>query len=1012
MNSGRAQVLGRRCGTCVAVAVSCIAAAFAQGDSNTPAVTRPARPATICYAAIAGWHEKLAATEIRRYAYLRTGAVLPVTALTDGVPTQDAVVVAVQQDPGLGALRKKGGLAELPKLGPAEFALRSATVDGHRVLLLIGGDGVGALYAAYRFAEHLGVRFYLHGDVVPDERIPLAWPALDETHRPLFALRGIQPFHDFPEGPDWWNLDDYRAYIAQLPKLRMNFIGLHTYPEGGPNAEPTVWIGLPEDALPDGRVRASYPASYQNTRRGNWGYEPKPTARFVLGADQLFERDDYGADVMGGLCPEPREPNDSNRLFDDTADLLRGAFTWARQLGVKTCVGTETPLTIPKAVQERLRAAGKDPLAADVRQKLYEGIFTRIARAYPIDYYWFWTPEGWTWDGTRAAQVQATLADVQAASAAATAVKARFELATCGWVLGPPDDRALFDKHLPKNIAVSCINRQVGMEPVERGFAQVQGRGKWAIPWLEDDPAMTAPQLWAGRMRADAVDARRYGCDGLLGIHWRTRGLSPTLAALAQAAWEQSWAAHVKQPMLTEGPVGGNAAAFPNNAIADTEDDPLYQTVRYDVSGYRFELPSGRYTVTLKFCEPHYDAPERRVFGVQLQGATAIDRLDVIAKVGRNRALDYTFPDIVVDDGWLRIDFLRIVELPAIAAIAITGAGGTRKVNCGGPAYQDYAADWPSGPQAPRSGLPTDDFYRDWARAEFGAEAGAKAAEILARIDGRLPRPADWFGGPGGLKSDGRPWTEAAKDYAFVDEFTALRPLVRGPGALERFEYWSNQLCYLRAIGKLGCAVHVLYRKLEELKASGDADARRAFARAAVVPAYREVAQDLRSVYQHLLATVSTPGEMGTVANWEQHILPLSIEPAAKTLREALGEDLPADLVLNQKYEGPVRILLRSLRPSIAAGERLALEPIVLSAAPVRTVSLHWRRIGENRFESVACRHVARGVYRVDFPAAGESGDIFEYYIEATLDGGQPARFPAAAPQLGQTVVVTPALDK
>lgn len=27
-------------------------------------------------------------------------------------------------------------------------------------------------------------------------------------------------------------------------------------------------------------------------------------------------------------------------------------------------------------------------------QDFYEGIFTRIQRAYPIDTYWIWTPEG------------------------------------------------------------------------------------------------------------------------------------------------------------------------------------------------------------------------------------------------------------------------------------------------------------------------------------------------------------------------------------------------------------------------------------------------------------------------------------------------------------------------------------------------------------------------------------------------------------------------------------------
>jgi hypothetical protein len=28
------------------------------------------------------------------------------------------------------------------------------------------------------------------------------------TCDPLFEIRGIQPFHDFQEGPDSWNQDD------------------------------------------------------------------------------------------------------------------------------------------------------------------------------------------------------------------------------------------------------------------------------------------------------------------------------------------------------------------------------------------------------------------------------------------------------------------------------------------------------------------------------------------------------------------------------------------------------------------------------------------------------------------------------------------------------------------------------------------------------------------------------------------------------------------------------------
>jgi hypothetical protein len=55
---------------------------------------------------------------------------------------------------------------------------------------------------------------------------------------------------------------------------------------------------------------------------------------------------------------------------------------------------------------------------------------------------------------------------------------------------------------------------------------------------MEDDPALLTAQLWAGRLRKDALDSWKYGCDGLLGIHWRTRILGPNISALAKAAWE------------------------------------------------------------------------------------------------------------------------------------------------------------------------------------------------------------------------------------------------------------------------------------------------------------------------------------------------------------------------------------------------------------------------------------------------------------------------------------------
>ncbi len=950
--------------------------------------------------------ETLAAREVQRYVYLRTGELLSISQPRRAMRQSEAIVVARKDRPTVRRLARESGIGPLvSQLGPEGYLLKTVRQNGRKLMLVVGGDDVGTLYAAYRFAERLGVRFYLHGDVIPDDRVAFKVPDLDEQGKPLFGLRGIQPFHDFPEGPDWWNLDDYKAILSQLPKLRMNFFALHTYPEGGPNAEPTVWIGLPDDIGPEGEVEFSYPASYQNTLRGNWGYTRKKTSDFVFGGSQLFEHDACASEVMIGMCPQPDSAEDCNEVFHRTGAMLQEAFKHANSLGVKTCVGTETPLTVPKRVQERIKAMGKNPADPAVVQELYEGIFLRAAKAYPLDYYWFWTPEGWTWQGVSSEQVKKTITDLKLAIEALKKVISPFQLATCGWVLGPQGDRAMFDRILPKEVSVSCINRQVGKEPVDSNFAKVEGRGKWAIPWLEDDPALTSAQLWTGRMRRDAFDALRYGCTGLMGIHWRTRILSPNILALAWAAWDQTpWGKSDVQPL---GPVGGNVAAFPNNAIADTDDDPLYQTVRYDMSAYRFAVPNGGYTVRLQFCEPHYREKGKRVFDVKIEDKKVIENLDIFGKVGQNRSLDYTFEDVGVADGQFDIDFVHRVEFPSIAAIAIKSDGFSKKINCGGPVYKDYEAD----PPPPARDLPADDFYADWALHQFGPEVAAEAAAIFDRLDGVMPRSSDWVGGPGGLRPDGRPWEQVNKEYAFVEELAALRSKVKGKGNLHRFDYWLDNFRYMRAASHARCVWAQYNAAMKKVKAEKSPEIRAKLARETALPLRKRLVGIVAEVYEHLLPTVSNAGEMGTVANWDQHILPSLLTQPGKELAQILGEELPPDAVLSKEYQGSPHLFVPTVRTSVQTGETLKLKVIFLDKKPPRETAIYWRPMGSGDYEKVPLTHVARGVYSVGFPprSAREADPrAFEYYVQVTAANGEVVHFPATAPDINQTVVVVP----
>jgi hypothetical protein len=56
------------------------------------------------------------------------------------------------------------------------------------------------------------------GDIIPDISVGQQFelPDVKEVGEPEFEIRGLQPFHDFPEGPDWWGAEEYKAIISQI----------------------------------------------------------------------------------------------------------------------------------------------------------------------------------------------------------------------------------------------------------------------------------------------------------------------------------------------------------------------------------------------------------------------------------------------------------------------------------------------------------------------------------------------------------------------------------------------------------------------------------------------------------------------------------------------------------------------------------------------------------------------------------------------------------------------------
>lgn len=489
--------------------------------------------------------ELLGAKEVRRYIYLRTDELLAVKGVSSLPGSGDLILVANDDNPMVEGMRSLIG-----DTAPAGgYLIKTVNNGGRNILVIAGSDPVSTLYGAYHFAEMLGVRFFLHGDTVPDAKISLSITGFDEKGKPLkeLDLRGILPFHNFPEGPDWWNRGEYKAYVSQLPKMGMNFIGFHTYPiqpgEGQPvpenGPEPTVWLGVQEDVNPDGTVKYAYPAFYAHTNH-RFIFDKIDTDKFHSGSHLLFETNHFGPEVMG------RNPDEADfkRVFNDVGKIWNDVFRHAQKLGVKTCLGNEAmngqgwAEGIPPKLRKHL---GLEPWSEEdnpVRdlEGIYKGVFDRIRKTHPLDYYWVWMPERWYLEASPEA-VKAVEKEFLTAHSVLQEMNPGFEMATLGWQHGTSDNPDEFDDDLPASVPFGSLWGE-GTDYGSNLRKLKDSRVKWAFTWMEEDWGLIQPQTEVNRVWQDLKGAiETPNCRAFLTKFWRTRAISPNIGAMSDLLW-------------------------------------------------------------------------------------------------------------------------------------------------------------------------------------------------------------------------------------------------------------------------------------------------------------------------------------------------------------------------------------------------------------------------------------------------------------------------------------------
>jgi hypothetical protein len=511
--------------------------------------------------------EILAAKEVRRYLYLRTGDLFPVRSAKN-IPPGRVIIVAENDHPMVQRLTH----LVAPEGG---FFIKSEIRKGQQVLIISGDDAVSTLYGAYRFAEKLGCRFYLHGDVIPDEKIALDLGSFDEKGQPVtrngrqWATRGIQPFQNFPPGAVMWGREDWMMYIAQLPKMGMNFVGLHTYmhdPEDdhvgdyGPNLN--IWLGHERDLNPDGTVDFAFDATFFHTLQGIIGWGKVPTRNLYGGSHMLFPTDGYPSEIIGEEYH--RDQEGYTRSFNRAAALFREVFSYAGKLDVLTATGIEIPVGrdaetggeaivsgIPVVLQDRLRNTyGLDPRSDQAAAALYRGMYRWLMNnQIPVDYFWMWTTEIWMPWGAASLdplRVEAAKNSIRIAWDTYQAMENKpfMQFATGGWILGAQGDPDVFGKVLPDLEApYACLNPPYNREGrsmrTEDWIHMIpEGRKRWPFTWMEYDYALEQPSFHMSRVLEDGMIAWEQHADGFLGEFWRTKMIAPMFTAVKDLSWD------------------------------------------------------------------------------------------------------------------------------------------------------------------------------------------------------------------------------------------------------------------------------------------------------------------------------------------------------------------------------------------------------------------------------------------------------------------------------------------
>jgi hypothetical protein len=458
-----------------------------------------------------------------------------------------------------------------PGLTDQGHLLRSITHEGRKALLVGGGSPAATLWAVYELGHHFGLRYLLHGDVLPVQRPALKLDGLDRVLEPSLRLRTWRTINAFAIGPESWGLADQKRLLGQLAKLKFNRVMLSVYPwqpfvhyefRGVPKKTALLWYGYryPVDGDTPGRVAFRGAAVFENPDfAGKTTYGDKLQVGIALARGIIDTAHDLGMTAALAFSPLefPRE----------FADVLPGAKIVHQLENLTVGPGAKQP--------------PDDPLLRElVRTQLRAYLDT-----YPaIDALYLTLPEfpGWVehhdraWQSldartgvgkvaslkqlTEAARTRTLIASgdrgVQALRGNITALEFFHHLLADPKLLGRRDGRAVevvltdvdpalypvLERVLPRGTAALHFIDYTARRVAAQGELMSQVPS-WKVPsslilTLADDNVGVLPQLATHQLHTLAGRLRKQGWEGYSTRYWIPGDLNPSVHYLARASFD------------------------------------------------------------------------------------------------------------------------------------------------------------------------------------------------------------------------------------------------------------------------------------------------------------------------------------------------------------------------------------------------------------------------------------------------------------------------------------------